>query len=376
MKYLSLLAVVLCVTMLTAPVSAVDFNAHTGFQFDWWDSDDDRKATQMSIPLTIDGKHQEYSLRVLTGFARTSVELADGTDESLSSILDTKLNFSYEVPGKLPLDLLIGLDLNLPTGKTDLSADELILIQEMDPDLISITTFGEGFNINPTINAVKKWKDWVAGMGVGYLFRGEYDFSVDTKKYNPGDVINVSAEARYYSQSDWDTRVFGYYAHYFKDKLDGDEIAQEGKRFLIGYGINYDQEEWVAGATVRVVIRDKLSRFQEAVGAPAEDISQGIEWVGDLYYIRELNSITTLKTTFQGIYIGENDEDSGSALFIGNRKKFTLGAGVTRKFENQVTAEANLKGFIMNDAETNFPQIRDSTSYKGLVAMISVSKGF
>jgi hypothetical protein len=243
MKYLSLLAVVLCVTMLTAPVSAVDFNAHTGFQFDWWDSDDDRKATQMSIPLTIDGKHQEYSLRVLTGFARTSVELADGTDESLSSILDTKLNFSYEVPGKLPLDLLIGLDLNLPTGKTDLSADELILIQEMDPDLISITTFGEGFNINPTINAVKKWKDWVAGMGVGYLFRGEYDFSVDTKKYNPGDVINVSAEARYYSQSDWDTRVFGYYAHYFKDKLDGDEIAQEGKRFLIGYGINYDQEE-------------------------------------------------------------------------------------------------------------------------------------
>jgi hypothetical protein len=124
------------------------------------------------------------------------------------------------------------------------------------------------------------------------------------------------------------------------------------------------------------VIRDKLSRFQEAVGAPAEDISQGIEWVGDLYYIRELNSITTLKTTFQGIYIGENDEDSGSALFIGNRKKFTLGAGVTRKFENQVTAEANLKGFIMNDAETNFPQIRDSTSYKGLVAMISVSKGF
>ncbi|UCH80755.1 MAG: hypothetical protein JSW20_13610 [Nitrospiraceae bacterium] len=373
MKYLSLLAVMLSVTMLTAPVSAVEYNAHTGFQFDWWDSDDDRKATQFSIPLTIKGEHQNYSLSLLTGFARTSIELSDGTDESLSSLLDTKLNFSYDVPGQIPLDILIGLDLNIPTGKTNLSQEELILI--MDPDLISITTFGEGFNINPTINVVKKWTDWVAGMGIGYLYRGEYDFSENIKSYNPGNVINASAEARYYSQSDWDARVFGYFAHYFKDKQDGTEIAQEGKRFLIGFGLNYDQVEWVAGATVRAVFRDKISKLRETAGGPS-DITQGNEWVGDLYYIRELNSFTTLKTTFQGTYIGENDEASGSDQFVGSRKKFTLGIGATRKFENRITAEANIKGFIMNDAETEFPESRDSTSYKGLVAMISVSKGF
>jgi len=373
MKFLSLLAVVLCVTMLTAPVSASEIHANTGFQFDWWDSDDDSNATQISIPLTVEGTYQKYSLRLLTGFASTNIELDDGTDESLSSLLDTKLNFSYEVPGNLPADILIGLDLNLPTGKTDLSDEELILI--MDPDLISITTFGEGFNINPTLNAVKKWKDWVAGIGVGYLFRGEYDFSENTENYDPGDIINVSAEARYYSQSAWDARVFGFFAHYFKDEQDGTEIAQEGDRFLIGFGVNYDQAEWVAGATVRAVFRDKTSKLREVSGVPS-DISEGNEWVGDLYYIRELNSLTTLKTTFQGRYIGENDEDSGSGQFIGSRNKFTLGVGATRKFENQITGEANIKGFIKNDEETEFPEEIDSTSYKGLIAMISVSKSF
>jgi hypothetical protein len=311
----------------------------------------------------------------LTGFARTKIELSDGTEESLSGILDTKLNFSYRVPGQLFADILLGLDINLPTGKTDLSQEELEVILNSDPDLISITTFGEGFNINPTVNAVKKWSNWVAGMGVGYLYRGTYDFSENTKSYNPGDIINVSTEARYYFQSDWDARVFAYYAHYFKDKQDGTEIAQQGDYFLVGVGANYDQIEWVAGATVRAVFRDKVSKFRESAGGPS-DITQGNEWIGDIFYNRDLNSSTVLKTVIQGIYIGENDNASDSPRFIGNRKKVTLGVGAAKKFENNIMGEANLKGFIMNDAETNFPEPRDSTSYKGLVAMISVSKGF
>ena len=375
MKYLSLFCVLISVMFFAAPVTAIEFSADSGVQFNWWDSDDDRKATQINIPLTIEGKEGKYSVSLLAGFARTSIELADGTDESLSTILDTKLNLSYEVPGNMPIDILVGLDFNIPTGKTDLSQDELIIVGEMDPDLISITSFGQGFNVNPSVNLVKKWKDWVAGCGVGYLYRGEYDFSENTTDYNPGDIINASAEARYYSLSSWDARIFGYYVHYFKDKQDGTEIAQEGDSFMLGFGVNYDKVEWVAGATVSAVFRDKISKLRESAGGPS-DIGLGNELIGDLYYSRELDSATTLKTTFQSIYIGENDEVLGSGEFVGSRKKFSLGVGASRSFDGSLTGEINLKGFILKDDETDFPESRGKTDYKGLVASITASKAF
>ena len=375
MKYLSLFLVLISIIFFAAPVSAIDFNAHSGVQFNWWDSDDDRKATQINIPITFEGKEGKYSISLLAGFTRTSIELADGTDESLSTILDTKLNLSYEVPGDLPVDVLIGLDFNIPTGKTNLSQDELILL--MDPDLISITTFGEGFNVNPSVNIVKKWKDWVAGFGIGYLYRGEYDFSVNTTEYNPGDIINASAEARYYSLSSWDARVFGYYAYYLKDKLAGDDFAQEGSHYLIGAGLNYDQVEWVAGASLSAVFRDK-SKFQEATGGlfTEGNNSQGNELIGDLYFTYELDKRTVLTSTFQGLFISENDYGENSSRFIGSRKKFTLGVGASRTYDKSLTAEVDLKGFMLKDEKTNFPVPLGNVDYKGIVASITASKSF
>jgi hypothetical protein len=355
--------------------TAIDINVQSGIKYDWWDDDRDNNASQLSIPVKIVTSYDKYSATLLAGFANTSVELSDGTDQSLSNILDTKLNLSYEMIGTLPVNILIGLDFNFPTGKTDFTQEELVLI--MDPDLISINTFGEGFNVNPTITAVKKWEDLEAGVGVGYVWRGEYDFSEDLSNYDPGNIVNALAEMRYYFLSEWSARVFGYYAHYGKDKEDGTDFAQEGDHYLFGMGIKNDHIKWVGGATVRAVFRDK-SKFQETTGGlfTEDNNSQGIEWIGNIFFTYNLDDNTALQSSFQGLYIGENDYPSDSARFIGSRKKISLGVGATREFVRKIKGELNIKGFIMDDAETNFPKPLESTNYKGLSVMVLVNKGF
>ena len=355
--------------------TAVEINVQSGIKYDWWDDDRDNNASQLSIPVKIDASYDKYSATLLAGFANTSVELSDGTSESLSNILDTKLNLSYEMIGTWPVHILVGLDFNFPTGKTDFTQEELVLI--MDPDLISINTFGEGFNINPTVTAVKKWEALEAGVGVGYVWRGEYSFSEDLSNYDPGNIVNALAEMRYYFLPEWSARVFGYYAHYGKDKEDGTDFAQEGDHYLFGMGIKNDHIKWVAGATVRAVFRDK-SKFQETTGGlfTEDNNSQGSEWVGDIFFTYNLDDNTTLQSSFQGLYIGENDYSSDSPRFIGSRKKMSLGAGVTREFDRKIKGELNMKGFIIDDAKTNFPKPLESTNYKGLSVMVMVNRGF
>jgi len=372
---LSLSVLSFLVLFNASAVLAVDFTADTGFQYEQWKDDDDRKASQFHIPVTINAEQGKYSVSVLAGYAVTDIDLSDGRSESLSGILDTKLNLSYELTERLPVDLLFGLDFNFPTGTTDFMQEELILI--MDPDLISINNFGEGFNVNPTVNAVKVWGDWVGGFGLGYLWRGKYDFSENFPDYDPGDIINATTEVRYYFLPEWNARAFGYYAYYGKDKVGGEEFAQEGSHYMFGVGLNYDRMEWSAGITGRGVFRDKNKLQETAGGLFTEDNnSQGDEWICDVYGTYNVNDDTTLKATLQGLYIGANSYAASSPRFIGSRKKGTLGLGAARKFVQGIEGELLLKGFVMSDEETNFPEPRDSTSYRGFLTMISVKKIF
>lgn len=357
--------------------SAADFKVQTGFHYDWWDDTKDNKARQAYIPIRIEGRHQEFSLSVLTAHAYTNFNPATGESRSLSHLLDTKVNLSYEILGKLPVDVLIGLDFNLPTGKTDLKQKDLDLI--MDPDLISINSFGEGFNINPTLTVTKEWRNWVAGIGCGYIWRGKYDFSsdIDMKNYDPGDIFNATALIRYYFSSDWHTRFFASYVWYDKDKVNSRDFYQEGDFLLLGLGFHYDQTKWDADFTLRSILRSK-SKFQEEAGRlfTEDKNNHGDEWIGDLSLRYFLNHKTTLKSSLQGLWITKNDYPLDSSFFVGRREKFSLGLGATRIISPNIEGELNVKGFVMHDGEARLPEFRSERNYRGLSAGIQLTSRF
>ena len=145
--------------------------------------------------------------------------------------------------------MLFGLDFNLPTGYTDLKDKDLVLI--VPPELMTITTYGEGLNINPTLVLSKEWDTWVAGVGLGYTWRGEYDYSSSLHDYNPGNIFNVNAELRHDFTSEVYGKVFGEYLTYGKDEVHGKDYYQEGDVTLLGLGATYTRTLWNLGFTSR-----------------------------------------------------------------------------------------------------------------------------
>jgi hypothetical protein len=345
--------------------SAADFKVQTGFQFDWWDDTSKNKGSQIYVPLRLEAQFQPLSFSVLTGYAYSFYEPSAGESRSLSYPLDTKINFSYEILKKLPVDVLVGLDFNLPTGKTGLNAQDLVLV--MDPDLVSINRFGEGFNVNPTLAVAKEWGNWVGGVGIGYIWRGKYDYTTDMKDYDPGDIFNLNAEIRYEFSRFWKARLFGGYAWYERDQVIQSDYYQEGEFFLVGIGIHYSPPKWEAALTLRNIMRKK-SKYQVSqpgVLSTEEENGHGKEWIADLVLRYFLNDRTTLRSFFQGLLIQANDYPADSYWYMGKREKFSLGVGASRVFTPHIEAEVLVKGFVMQDDESRFPVYRDGRTYRG-----------
>ncbi len=365
-------------------VPAIDFNVQTGTNLEWWKDDDGHKARQFYTPLKMEAREKNFSLSLLTGYAYTRIDgipefvppsfLLEDTHRSQNHLLDTKANFSYEILGKLPVDILFGLDFNLPTGKTNLKEKDLVLL--MDPDLVSITNFGEGFNVNPTLSIAKEWGKWVTGISFGYLWRGEYDFgflaenpffSQRLKDFDPGDLFNLNAEAGYDFLPGWHGRLFGGYTWYGKDRWTQQTIFtgsfssstrvhhQEGNLLTLGLGLQYSQPRWNAGFTLRSLFRDK-SKFDAPIAfggvrlTTEDENSHGDEWIGDLSFSYVLDDKTTLTSFLQGLLIAKNDDTFFTGTgFIRRREKISLGFGATRKLCHSIEAGLNIKGFLMRD---------------------------
>ncbi|MDI6753812.1 MAG: hypothetical protein QME78_05395 [Thermodesulfobacteriota bacterium] len=365
MKKLKWLLPLVMVSLVAGISSAADFQVQTGFQFDRWDDTTKAKGSQVYIPFRLEAQFQQFSFSVLTGYAYTYYDPSAGESRSLNHALDTKLNFSYEILEKLPVDVLIGLDFNLPTGKTALSQKELSLI--MDAELVSINRFGEGMNVNPTLTVAKEWGNWVGGIGIGYIWRGKYDYSTNMKEYDPGDIFNFNAEIRYDFSRYWKARLFGNYTWYEKDQVLYTDQYKEGDFFLVGLGVYYSPQKWDAGFTLRNIIRMK-SKFQaqpSGVLAIEEKNSHGNEWIADLGLRYFLSERTTLKSYLQGLLIQENDYPADSSRYVGKRAKLSLGLGASRIFNPHLEAELLVKGFVMHDDEARFPEYRSARTYRG-----------
>ncbi|MEK6779907.1 MAG: hypothetical protein AABY80_09590 [Candidatus Deferrimicrobiota bacterium] len=363
--------------LAAAAAPAAEPSLRTGFVYDWWKDTKDGTGRQAYIPVRVEVKDQELTIGLLSGIQHTQFDRAGQTNRTLSSALDTKVTSSYAILGKLPVDVLLGLDLNLPTGKTNLAQEDLVLL--MDPELVSINGFGEGFNVNPSISVAKAWENWIAGLGVGYAWRGKYDFSTDLgmKDFEPGDIVTANAVAKYGFAPGWSARFFGSAAWYRKETAQGAALYREGDFYAVGAGLDRSWENTSAGVTLKSVLRRK-SRITNGSGglSPESNNIHGDEWWVLANLRHQLDGKTTLSSDLTGLLVAENGYPRDSTRHVGKRWKVALGVGVARDLGEGVEAGLSLKGFTMHDDEANFPQFRSARSYRGASAVLSLGKNF
>ena len=367
MKNFFLLLTVLPILLGAGVSLAADVDVQTGFEFAWWKDSEENTGYQAIIPLRISSQIREFSWSVLGGYASTGFDPHTADTTALSHTLDTKVNFSYAFLDKLPFDVLLGLDFNLPTGKTKLNPQDLSLI--MDPDLVPISQLGQGFNVNPTLSVAKEWGRWVAGLGVGYVWRGTYDYATNITDYDPGDILTATAEARYEFSSLWSGRVFGQYARFGKDEVNGRSIYREGDFYLSGVGLRYSPKSWDAAFTLRYIYRAKseLPTLSGDLSVPSDNI-HGNEGGGDLLLRYFWSQPTTLWVRITGLLIQANDFPTSSSFFVGQRQKASLELGWKRAFGERWEARLFVRGFTMHDEERALPDVRGERTYNGFSA--------
>ncbi len=348
------LLILFCAT--NAP--ALDMTVQTGFNYDWWKCDNDDKGSQFYVPIRIQADYEDFAFNVIASQVATRFDPAIGTDLSISGVVDTKASASYEIIDRLPVDLLIGLDLNIPTGKTGMDDAHIALLHNPDlTDILSIKNLGEGFNVNPTIILSKEWEKWTGGMGLGYVWRGEYDYSKALRDYDPGNILNLSIEADYEINPDWQTRIIGEYVHFGKDKITDEEIFQEGGFVLMGLGLDYTGEMYAVSSTIRNIIRRKNKQPDaEGNSITEEKNSHGNEWLANVSFLYFLNDEITIKSGIQYLYISENEYPTGpDDLFIGKKDKLSLECGIIKSnlFHPALEGEFNINGLVLNTDKTH-----------------------
>jgi hypothetical protein len=292
----------------------------------------------------------------------------------MNNLLDSKIGATYRLSDVLPFELLVGLDLNLPTGKTRLSSDETKLV--MDADLLPVNVYGEGINVNPTITFAKGLNNWTFAVGCGYLWRGSYDFSETLLDYQPGMVINTLAEVRYYYRAKSYTRFFGGYTIYGRDTSEGHDVFNEGNVFQAGVSVSHSIAPDVkVSAGAKGSFREKASLYDKTSGI-SKDLQafNGTEAVFDLGGSFALNSTTLLSIPFQARLMTDNGNTG--AYYAGAKQKFSLGIGISRELTPSLSADFNLKGFYKHDDETMIPEEIGARSFTGIGVATSLTGRF
>ncbi len=353
---------------------ASDVNCSAGFNYYYWESTKREKGQQFYTPISIEATVRDFTFRVLAGYMYNYYDAQGADSHETDDALDTKVNLSYYAENILGINVLLGLDFNVPTGRTNLNDNDIDAL--MDPDLVPITSWGEGFDINPSVTLVKSWDKVVLGVGGGYLWRDSYDYSKDFEDYDPGDILRVTGEFRYYPSDRWLLRFYTSYTWYEEDEVDGEDFYEPGDLLEFGAGVVYEESPWRFNMDISSYFRKK-DRVETSAGdiRKEDHNSYGDEFVlrsGLKYAISDKQSVFGLLNLMR---IEPNGYSHQDRFYKGRRQKAELGLGWQWKFANDYRLQLVSSLYILHDEETALHPTSNRT-YRGASIRVGLTTHF
>lgn len=210
----------------------------------------------------------------------SSKQTTDGMSGSVSTLTDTTLGGTATYTGIAGFVPYLSLNINAPTGKAGLYGDARFA--RMDPDLVDVPTFGEGWNIGPTVGAnIPITESLVFNASVGYTQRNPFNregaFAFDpvttaivgqaSSRLDPGDVVTLSAGLTY-SSGPWSAQAAIAYATEGTSSVDGAPQYRAGDRYtLSANGAYVWSPSWTTSVSGYVSWSDRNELFNLAINA-------------------------------------------------------------------------------------------------------------
>lgn len=335
------------------------------------------KGWQMVAPLDVtysmpfsEKTRLDLSARAAYVVSENRSPFAEGRVAGLS---DTVVGVTLAMDATPVIQPFITLDMNLPTGKTGLKGAQKNAV--MDPDLVDLTRFGEGFNVNLSVGSVFLIPDtkWSVTAAIGYNMRGAYTADGDTlEDFDPGDQVTALLRAQYLS----DTIYGALSVQYFDEgvsTIENLDYFNPGDQIEINAELTYviDDLQSVSGS-LYYTTSGKNAYYDFFTNALIEENvdGNGDYYFGQLAYSRAVTA--DIGATVAGTYgvRSKNDYVAADDLFIPSRTYWDVRLSVDYTAPGGWVAAADIGyGGVNDDGTILVPGARSYETFSAGLAL-------
>jgi hypothetical protein len=379
--YWIVIAAFVIVSSEIVPLASGETVLSTGVRFNSFRDDrtEETEGTEFTFPVSLMYTRERFSLSLVTAYGRALVNQPDGSEPELSHFTDTLLSAAYTIP-QLPLGLFCfaGVNVNLPTGKTQLTKTEEYAIVGENNDLFEVESFGEGLNIGVNLSVMRQFGKITVGVNGTYVYKGEYDPTkeIPDDDLDPGDQILVAGVLNWEVSSQIKVSPLVTYSYFSVDKVNGEENFQQGRTITVGSTLRYTRSP--IGVTLSV--QDSMPQKNKELVAgsletePENSNTNTLSALLDVTYVH--SQALALRAVGDIRYYEESErKDKGSGLpYSGKRIRYSFGPGVWYAVNKKISLSALAKYILMNEEKSIY--LDQDTTYQGIAANVEAAYTF
>ena len=334
--------------------SPPNFNTAPGSGSQWY----------VPLALQVTGKPSDVvkaQFLVRSGWVRSSQTTA-GLSGTVETITDTVMSGTLTYLAINGVQPFVSLNVNAPTGKSVLSGTEANA--RMDPDLVEIGSFGEGWNIGPTAGLnISLTESVMLTASVGYTWRGKFDRERSSAEVNPaiqtptsldpGDVLTGTLTLGYQDR-EWTWSLTGTVSEETKTTENGVDLYKAGRRYLASATVARNWPGQWGQTTVNASYAHSNRNEVLFLGAAAI-VAETVNTNSDLYRVAVqhlflVDDTLALGPTASYLHRNNNAYGAGTLQFVPEKERWAVG-GLARKALTQ-NVTFNVRGeYIWTDED-------------------------
>ena len=185
-----------------------------------------------------------------------AVQSTTGRSGEVQTVTDTVVSVTATYLGIQGMQPFVSLNMNLPTGKSALFGTAANA--RMDPDFVDISTFGEGFNVGPTVGFnFPITGSLLVTTSIGYTWRGKFEQESNldpfnpflTNTVNPGDNLTPTVAVNYQT-GPLSIGLTGSLTWETPTSVDDLQTFKPGKRYLLALQSSYAWPQQLGATTL------------------------------------------------------------------------------------------------------------------------------
>jgi hypothetical protein len=298
-----------------------------------------------------------YKLELLGrgGWVRAKQSTA-GLVGEVDTVTDTVANATLTYLGVNGFQPFVALSVNMPTGKSVLFG--AAANARMDPDLVELSSYGEGWNVGPTIGFnLPLTPAMIFTASAGYTWRGAFDressltpadanlppsAAQSLTSIDPGDVFTVTA-ALAMNEGPWSATLLGSVSEETETSQNGTPLYKPGRRYLGTATLSYAWAEnrgmtALTASMAHSARNEVLFLGASALASEPMNTNSNLYRVG-LQHLAPLGPLW-LGPTASYLYRDSNGYDATTLQFVPAKERYATGMIARYAASDRVTFNA------------------------------------